>query len=159
MRYDRGQYALQLRHEDSDTGQTVAYAGGGENIIPFPRQTVRRPLTRKERFAQLDDALCRHIAPLLEEFYPGHPWFVAVEHEQGVIKINLPALMKQNYYVIHIYAIQTNPFELREQIKKGCGQILERYKLPRAGYSAADYLQALHDRPIQTLRNDTLLPA
>lgn len=137
MRYDRGHHQLETRYEAPGTGES----------------------RRQDRFASMDEALVKHIAPIVEELYPGHPWFISVEHQQGIIKINLPALMKQNYFVIKIPEIQVNPFELRRLVKKGCGEILERYNLPRLGYSHSDYLSALASRPLHRLRNDTLLPA
>lgn len=134
MHYDRV-HELELRHELDPSA-----------ISP----------TEHDPHAAADAALTRHIAQIVERHYPGHPWFIEVSHRQGIIKINLPALMKQNYFVVHIRQTWTDP--ALTYIKRGCGEILERFRLPRAGYSHDEYLSALHARPLWRFRNDNAVP-
>lgn len=133
-RWDRGHYDLELRQERSP--QLVE----GED----------------DPYAAADLALVRNIATYVNLHYPGHPWFIEASHYAGIVKINLPLLMKQNYFVVKISSLHTDPGF--RSIIKGCGEILERYRLPRSGYSHSDFLAAQARHPIERMRQDTPVP-
>ncbi len=93
-----------------------------------------------------DLTLTAGIAAVIEQHYPGHPWLIQVTHKQRIVKINLPLLMGSvNWYVIPIEKFKTDPG--MKCVVEGCGEILERYEIPRNAFSRDHYLAALHDIP------------
>jgi hypothetical protein len=98
-------------------------------------------------FAFADMHLTRRIAAVVEEHYPGHPWLIEVSHRQGIVRLSIPALMGgQNCYVVHIGALKSDPG--MRAIRRGCGEILERYRIPRSGFRPAEFLSAVQARPL-----------
>lgn len=106
---------------------------------------------REDALKAADLRMARNIGGLLETTYPGHPWFVEVSHAQGVVMISLPALMGQNRYVVKLHELKSDPG--MKAIVRGCGEILERYRLPRAGFSPTEFQAALRRHPIYRNRN------
>ena len=106
--------------------------------------------------ARADLALTYQIAEKLEQHYPAHPWRVAVSHAQGVAMIKLPILMRADQqYVLHIEALKTDP-GLKLVVRAG-GDLLERHKMPRAGFSLTPFLEArdaVHNRRKRLLTPD-----
>ena len=100
-----------------------------------------------------DLAMSKQLAELKEECYPGHPFEFEVDTSQGVILISLPALMGPiNRYVVHIRDLYGDP--KMTAVKRGCGEILERYRLPRTGYSRDDFAAAVTARPVVFRRHE-----
>ena len=114
------------------TGKTVSYdTRGVEGVDPF----VAADLT-----------LTTQIAAVLERHYPAHPWMVEVTHAQGVAMICLPILMKRNQkFVLKIAGLKCDP-GLRAVVRAG-GEILERYNVPRHGFSLTSFLEAREKGP------------
>lgn len=103
-------------------------------------------------FQAADIALTKQIAAVIEFHYPGHPWFVNVSHEDGIVQISLPALMGPRWkHVVHIWRLKSDPG--MRSIVRACGEILERFGLPRNRYSHSDFRAALAQRPIAFSRN------
>jgi len=93
-----------------------------------------------------DLALTNAIAEKLEAHYPAHPWMVTVTHAQGIAMIKLPLVMMRNEaFVLHIARLACDP-GLRAVVRAG-GEILERYNMPRHGFSLDRFLHAREKGP------------
>jgi hypothetical protein len=105
---------------------------------------------------QADLALVRAVAAIVESHYGGHPWRIEASHAQGIVKIQLPVLMgPTNWYVIHISSLKGE--DGRRKIVRACGEILERYRIPRHSFSLDHFLAARNAIPLQR-RAHGLLP-
>ncbi len=87
-------------------------------------------------------ALARRIWEVLQLHYPGHQWVVAASHEQGGAFIDFPMFTTWRYF-IRLVDLKGDP-GMKAVVRAG-GEILERYRLPRSGFSVAD-LVAAHER-------------
>ena len=106
----------------------------------------------------MDLALTKAVAATMETHYPGHPWRVEVSHRQGIIKIQLPILMgATNWYVVHITSLGNWTIGQRK-IMRACGEILERYRIPRHNFSLDHFLAARSAIPIHR-RSHGFVPA
>lgn len=93
-----------------------------------------------------DLAMTLRISETLERHYPAHPWMVTVSHAQGIAQIKLPLVMKRNQaYILHLDKLAVDP-GLRKVVRAG-GEILERYNMPRAGFSLTPFLEAREKGP------------
>lgn len=101
-------------------------------------------------FDAANERLCRVIGEKLAQHYPGHPWAVFAEIEHGIAKIALQGFT-QWPYVIKISTLKADP-GLRIVVKAG-GELLERLKMPRGGFSLADWKSATTIRPWHFNRN------
>ena len=103
---------------------------------------------RLSPFKTADDALTHAAGVMCYTLFPDHPWKVWADHSQGCVFITIPALMgATNYGVIHISDL-ANEDVLRKCCSKVCGEILERYRLPRARFSRDEFLRAWHEQPL-----------
>ncbi len=99
-----------------------------------------------DRFAAADMALTKRIAAVVDHHYPGHPWLIVSDHKQGIVKIKIPQFMgATNWGVIWISTLKSDPG--MRSIIRICGEILERYRIPRVGFSRDDFLTALSGIP------------
>lgn len=96
--------------------------------------------------ARADMSLARKVGDMLNLHYPGHAWFVEAAHAQGVVMINIPALMGQKRYVVKIHTLKSDP-GMRSIVEAG-GHILERYNIPRSGFNLDAFMTALRQQPI-----------
>lgn len=102
---------------------------------------------RPDPFARADLELTRKIAAVVDFHYLGQPFMIKVSHEQGIVQIQIPALMgANNWFVVYISTLKSDP-GLRS-IVRGCGHILEAYSIPRAHFDRDHYLKALNAMPI-----------
>lgn len=99
-------------------------------------------------FKNADDALTHAAGVMIYSLFPGHPWKVYADHRQGVIVIAIPALMGATNKGIIPIAMLANEGMLRKCVLKVAGEILERYNLPRSGFSADEFTRALNAIPI-----------
>lgn len=104
---------------------------------------------RRDPHAQADVTLAHRIGVVLERHYPGHPWLVEANTQQGVAMISIPLFMGRNKYILHVSALATDP-ALRSVVRAG-GEILERYRIPRQRFSPADFVSARDALPIHRL--------
>lgn len=94
-----------------------------------------------------DTALARRVGETLQRHYADHPWMVEVDHAQGVVMISLPIIMPRNRkFILHTSSLVADP-GLRAVVRAG-GEILERYNVPRAGFSLDRFLEARANNPI-----------
>ena len=111
------------------------------------------PTDEIDPYIGADLALTKAIADKLQAHYPAHPWMVKVTHAQGVAMIKLPLVMKRHQeFVLHIDKLKSDP-GLRAVVRAG-GEILERYNMPRHGFSLERFLDARAEGPYgaKTLR-------
>lgn len=102
---------------------------------------------RPDPFVQADLALTRRIAEIVEKHYFGQPFQIVVSHRDGIVKINIPALMGSiHWFVVHISEL-SNDSGFRK-IVQGCGDILERFHIPRAAYDREEYIAAVQAMPL-----------
>lgn len=100
-------------------------------------------------YAAADAELTKGIVRALETDPQtrGPFWYIEVSHEAGIVKINIPTLMPQNRaYVVKIDDL-INDLMLRKVVK-GCCELLERFNIPRTGFSEADLMAAIHKNPL-----------
>lgn len=101
-----------------------------------------------DSFALADQAMVKKIGAFLLEHYAGHPFRADVSHERGYIKVYLPEVMGSvNGFVIHISAVK-NHVDFIRWMNRACGEILERYKLPRHRFNRDDWRAAIAKAPI-----------
>lgn len=86
-----------------------------------------------------NEALAREIGRKLGQVYPGHPWGVMAEIEHGIVKVAIQGFT-QWPYVIHVATLKADP-TMRSVVRAG-GELLERFKMPRKGFSLADWRAA-----------------
>mgnify|MGYP000514636362 CR=1 FL=1 len=105
----------------------------------FTSQTVEIETSSAKDAADL--ALTMKIAETLERHYPGHPWMVQVSHDSGCAFIKLPIVMRSmERYVLHIDKLNMDP-SMRAVVRAG-GELLERFNMPRTGFSLDPFLDA-----------------
>lgn len=96
-----------------------------------------------------DTSLAGRIAEEIERAYPWPTCLifnVTVETQQGIIQIRLNGLMSRHSYNCHVAAVETDP--KCRQVITGCGELLERYGLPRVRLDADDVRAARAARPL-----------
>lgn len=90
------------------------------------------------------------VGELLHRSYPGHPWFVEVRGDRlgAVIQIQLRGVMPPDrWYVVKFNDVLTDPGGKRT-VLRGAGELLERYQIPRTGFSIDEWKLALQRFPI-----------
>lgn len=98
----------------------------------------------------MEMAVAEWTGRLLERNYPGHPWYVETKigPKGGLIQIQLRGLMPQDWwYNVTVNDALHDPGG-RKTVLKGAGELLERYQIPRAKFSADDFVAALNKAPI-----------
>lgn len=127
----QGLATIQSRKVNGFNAQKIAYEPPAEAIDPY--------LTA-------DVTLTKRIADCLNHHYPAHPWLVQVTHAQGVAMIKLPLIMPKNdHWVIKISTINVDPS--LKCVMRAAGEILERYNMPRHGFSLDKFLVAREAGP------------
>lgn len=91
-----------------------------------------------------NSALMHHVMGVLEKNFPGNPWSVEAEVEQGVCKIGLQGF-DQWKHVIHIKSLKGDP--KLTPVVTAAGELLERLNMPRGGFTLGDWRSALNKHP------------
>lgn len=107
-------------------------------------------------YAQADVLLTSRIAAVIEKHYAGHPWMIEVSHAQRCAFISIPLFMGATKWVLHIDKLSTDP-GLRAVVR-ACGEILERYKIPRQSFSPDHFMAALQGIPKHRRGRTGLIP-
>lgn len=108
------------------------------------------PVNKERAAAEL--AIARWTGNLLERTYPGHPWHVETTIGRngmgGLIKIRINGIMPGNYWnVVQLADTLTDPGGKRT-VLRAAGELLERYKLPRANFDADNFRAAIRAMPL-----------
>lgn len=101
----------------------------------------------ENRVVPNDIRYAQAVGEALDKHYPGHPWLVEANCEQGVITIrNLGLGMRYRKYGFRIHIPKCNgiPDMQREAVKMG-GELLERARMDRAGFKADQYQDVIFD--------------
>ncbi len=104
---------------------------------------------KRDPFARVKMATCKWTGELLERHYPGHTWWVEVDGDRfgAVIKIQIRVLMPADrWYVVNFRDAVSDPGGRR--IINGAGELLERYGIPRTGFTVDNWKAALARFPI-----------
>lgn len=112
-------------HTRAFTGARIAHETVGEGQ-PDPHKGA-------------NERLVREIWAVLQSHYPGQPWHVAASHGTGMAQIFLPSFTTWSFN-IRLRDLAGDPG--MRVVVKGAGELLERYRLPRAGFDVAHYIAA-----------------
>lgn len=88
--------------------------------------------------------VAKRIDEILTHHYPGYPWKVVSNAQQGIVYFNIPALMGETLHWL-IKLGDWNDLSPKLVIDGG-GELLERMNLPRQGFEVMSFLEALGDR-------------
>jgi hypothetical protein len=94
------------------------------------------------------------VGEIAYSFYPNHPWKIEIKPpnkfgQDGVIQIQLaPWMGPKLWYTIWTDSVRTHN-DMRIRVMRVCGEILERYQVPRQGFSGDEFHSAMQSLPIQ----------
>lgn len=133
--------------------QTLKRVGG------FTQRLVSTEATSEREAAGIpwELALVRKAGETIERHYPGHPFEIRVDARQGVLMLKLNPLMGLHWHVIHLSTLKGDP-SLRA-VLRAAGEILERYNMPRAGFSLDHFLAARSQVPPWLIGRRGFVPA
>lgn len=99
-------------------------------------------------YAGMKLAVAKWTGEILNRYYPGHAWLIetTIDNTGGLIKFRLNGLMPPDRW----YCVQMND-ALHDPsghlVKRGAGEVLERYNIPRAGFDIDHWRTALNLMP------------
>ena len=96
----------------------------GDQLNPYWRENI---------------ALAKRIWEVLQFHYPGHYWVTGANHEQGIVRIEFP-MFTMWPYILKIADLKADPG--MKQVVDAGGEILERYRIPRSGFTVANLVAA-----------------
>jgi hypothetical protein len=92
-------------------------------------------------FAQQEMELAARTMEVLLSAYPGHPWMIDARIDGGVVMFRIPLMPENAHYVIRLPEVENvNAFD--KAVKKGGGELLERYGIPRSEMNLDAYSNA-----------------
>lgn len=94
---------------------------------------------KADPFKEVNERRCREIWRVVQLHYPGHPWHVAVNTSQGIAQVGLPTFTSWTFN-IRLSDLAGDPG--MKVVVTGAGELLERYRLPRAGFDVSHYVAA-----------------
>lgn len=92
-------------------------------------------------FHEANQALSRRMWEVIQLHYPGHPLTTGANHKQGVCMIYFPIFTTWPY-ILKIANLKADPGMKR--VVKAAGEILERYRMPRAGFDLTHLVNAMN---------------
>jgi hypothetical protein len=89
---------------------------------------------------EFDLFVAKRMKEILDHHYPGYPWKVVSNAQQGIVYFNIPVLMgKTLHWLIRLAEWADLSPKL---VIDGGGQLLERMNLPRRGFEVMSFLEA-----------------
>jgi len=79
-----------------------------------------------------DIQLLNYVGRTLDRHYPGHPWFVFVDSEGGILVIKHLGISSQYGFVLKLSRVYTDPN--LQKIVLAAGELLERAALKRGAF-------------------------
>lgn len=76
----------------------------------------------------------------IQAVYPGHPILTHADFAQGIAALKVPLFTPQPY-ILHLAKLKADPGLTR--VVKAAGEILERYRIPRAGFKVEHWVNAM----------------
>lgn len=111
----------------------------------------------RDPYEGVDKALLREVAGFIQRHYPKlWPWIrVRADHSQGICTIWMPRLMGDiNRMVLHTAVLDSGVTAFDREIRRGIGELLERYRLARDRTFNADVMrEAIGNMPLIGLNN------
>ena len=98
--------------------------------------------------------LAEIVGEIAYAYYPNHPWKIEIKPptksgQDGVIQIQLSPLMRPaTWYTIPTDYCATHN-DMRIRVMRACGEILERYQVPRQGFNGDQFRSAMEALPLQ----------
>jgi len=136
-------------------------AGVSAQSVPILGKKARHKLERElvdpdspeaTPFDSADEALTHAAGVMVFSCYPDWPWRVYADHAQGVVCIQLQFLMGENDYIVIPIKLLTHEKALYTHVMQQCGELLERFGLPRGPYNSDKFLEALGRIPVHRRR-------
>lgn len=90
-------------------------------------------------------AVAKKAGAILERHYPGQPFELRVDAREGVLRMRLNPFMGLHWHVVHLATLAGDPGF--KAVIRAAGEILERYQMPRAGFSLDHFLAARSQIP------------
>lgn len=90
-------------------------------------------------------AVAKKAGAVLERYYPGQPFELRVDAREGVLRMRLNPFMGLHWHVVHLATLANDPGF--KAVIRAAGEILERYQMPRAGFSLDHFLAARSQIP------------
>lgn len=93
---------------------------------------------------EFDLFVARRCMEILQHHYPGYPWNVKSNAQQGIIYFNIPILMGETlHWLIKLKQWDDmNP----KLVIDGAGELLERMNLPRRGFEVMAFIEARNNK-------------
>jgi hypothetical protein len=108
--------------------------------------TVARPYGDATPMSAAERALQKCVAEVVLRHYPGHAWAIDVPPGQGVVNISIPLFMGYiNKWNIPVSMLKSDPG--MRLVVRACGEILERYKIPRGGFLPDRFVEVVEKIP------------
>ena len=99
-------------------------------------------------FENADKHWTAKVQRFIVTHYPLHHFCADINCRHGYIKVYIPELMGTvNGYVLHIRDLKGDE-DFSKKMHGACGEILERYRIPRARFSEAAFKEAMDRGPI-----------
>tara|TARA_R110000868_G_C10962416_1_gene768662 strand:+ start:605 stop:1012 length:408 start_codon:yes stop_codon:yes gene_type:complete len=103
---------------------------------------------RKDVYEKADRAWMAKVQRFLVTNYALHHFCADIDSRQGYIKLYIPELMGAvNGYILHLSTLFYEA-DFNKRLHGACGEILERYQIPRARFDEADFAAALKRAPL-----------
>lgn len=93
---------------------------------------------------EFDAFIAKRVHEILIHHYPGYPWKVISNAQQGVVYFNVPVLMGDTLHWLMKLG-QWSDLSPKLVIDGG-GELLERMNLPRRGFEVMSFLEARDNR-------------
>lgn len=94
-----------------------------------------------------DEVIAKEVAELLLRYYPGYLWAVSIDSRATVGMLDIRNLSLSGKWGFRFPLKQyLDGLDTRKKVVMAGGELLERYRMPRKGFSAADYAHIPTDR-------------
>ncbi len=105
---------------------------------------------------EADENLCNLTMEVLQRHYAGHQWKVESDARQGILKIQIHALMGDTLHYVLLLDNLDGPATFAAAVVRAGGEILERYGLPRGPMDLDAFLEARAATPNRPGVNDPI---
>lgn len=94
-----------------------------------------------------DEVIAKEVADLLLRHYPGYLWAVSIDSRETVGMLDIRNLSLSGKWGFRFPLKEyLDGMDTRRKVVRAGGEILERYRMPRRGFNAADYSHIPTDR-------------
>lgn len=94
-----------------------------------------------------DEVIAKEVADLLLRHYPGYLWAVSIDSRETVGMLDIRNLSLSGKWGFRFPLKEyLDGLDTRRKVVRAGGEMLERYRMPRRGFSADDYANIPVDR-------------